>query len=93
VVTIEGGDALALVRQELARQKTDLLVMGAHARSATEHTSISSSGEAAVGWSPCDVLFLSLYDLPDRSIVSSRAMACEWRGIRGHIRRRISGWV
>jgi nucleotide-binding universal stress UspA family protein len=78
VVTIEGGDALALVRQELARQKTDLLVMGAHARSATEHTSISSAGGGAVGWrSPCDVLFLSLYDLPDRSIVSSRAMSCE----------------
>ena len=78
VVTIEGGDALALVKQELARQKTDLLVLGAHARSATEHTSISSAGGGAVGWrSPCDVLFLSLYDLPDRSIVSSRAMSCE----------------
>jgi nucleotide-binding universal stress UspA family protein len=78
VVTIEGGDALALVKQELARQKTDLLVLGAHARSATEHTSISSAGGGTVGWrSPCDVLFLSLYDLPDRSIVSSRAMSCE----------------
>jgi nucleotide-binding universal stress UspA family protein len=78
VVTIEGGDALALVKQELARQKTDLLVLGAHARSATEHTSISSAGGGTVGWrSPCDVLFLSLYDLPDRSIVSSRAISCE----------------
>ena len=30
IVTIENGDALALVKEELARQKTDLLVLGTY---------------------------------------------------------------
>ena len=33
VVTIENGDPLAAVHAELSRQKTDLLVWGAHDRS------------------------------------------------------------
>jgi nucleotide-binding universal stress UspA family protein len=61
MVTIGSGDALALVKQELALQKTDLLVLGTHARSGTGHASIGGAAEATLGSSPCDVLFLSLH--------------------------------
>ena len=46
LVTIENGDALALVKEELARQKTDLLVVGTHARSGMEHAPIGIAAEA-----------------------------------------------
>jgi nucleotide-binding universal stress UspA family protein len=62
MVTIASGDALALVRQELALQKTDLLVLGTHARSGMGHASIAGAAEATLGSSSCDVLFLSLHD-------------------------------
>jgi nucleotide-binding universal stress UspA family protein len=61
MVTIGSGDALALVRQELALQKTDLLVLGTHVRSGTGHASIGGAAEATLGSSRCDVLFLSLH--------------------------------
>src|SRR5262245_33737859 len=62
MVTIGSGDALALVKQELALQKTDLLVLGTHARSGTGHASIGGAAEATLGSSPCDVMFLSFDD-------------------------------
>jgi nucleotide-binding universal stress UspA family protein len=55
IVTTEDGDSLLLVRKELAREKMDLLVLGAHAPSATEHAQV----ETVLTSSPCDVLFLS----------------------------------
>jgi nucleotide-binding universal stress UspA family protein len=61
MVTIASGDALALVKQELALQKTDLLVLGTHARSGTGHASIGGVADATLGSSRCDVLFLSLH--------------------------------
>jgi universal stress protein E len=61
MVTVESGETLALVKQELARQKTDLLVLGACARARTEHTSIGSAAQATLASSRCDVLFLSVH--------------------------------
>jgi nucleotide-binding universal stress UspA family protein len=61
MATIGSGDALALVKQELALQKTDLLVLGTHARSGTGHASIGGAAEATLGSSRCDILFLSLH--------------------------------
>jgi nucleotide-binding universal stress UspA family protein len=58
LVTIENGEALALVKEELARQKTDLLVAGTLARSGMEHAPIGSGVEAILRSSPCDVLVL-----------------------------------
>jgi nucleotide-binding universal stress UspA family protein len=57
IAIIESGDALALVREELARQKTDLLVLGPQARSGMKHTPIGSAAEAILRSSPCDILF------------------------------------
>jgi nucleotide-binding universal stress UspA family protein len=61
LVTIENGDALALVKEELARQKTDLLVVGTRARSGIEHAPINSGPEAILRSSPCDILALSVH--------------------------------
>jgi nucleotide-binding universal stress UspA family protein len=61
LVTIEKGDALALVKEELARQKTDLLVVGTQARSGMEHAPIRSGAEAILRSSPCDILVLSVH--------------------------------
>ena len=61
MVTIASGDALALVKQELALQKTDLLVLGTHARSGMGYASIGGAAEATLGSSRCDILFLSLH--------------------------------
>ena len=61
MVTIESGDALALVKAELARQKTDLLVLGAYEGSGTEHASSGSAAEATLGSSRCDILLVSLH--------------------------------
>jgi nucleotide-binding universal stress UspA family protein len=62
LLTIENGDALALVKEELALQKTDLLVVGTHARSRMEHAPIGSEAEAIVRTSRCDILVLSVHD-------------------------------
>ncbi len=59
IVTIENGDARALINEELARQKTDLLVLGASARSGLEHVPIGNAVDAILRSSPCDMLFLS----------------------------------
>jgi nucleotide-binding universal stress UspA family protein len=79
-VTIENGDALALARKEVARQKTDLLVWGAHARSGTGHGASGGAAEAALRASPCDILFLPLMDLArqptaPRQAVGTRALS------------------
>lgn len=62
-VTIETGDALFLVKKELARQKTDLLVLEAQARSGMEHAPLRGAAQAALGSSRCDTLFLPLINL------------------------------
>lgn len=56
LVTSEDGDALTLVKEELARQKVDLLVLGAYA--GMERVPIGRSALAALGSSRCDILFL-----------------------------------
>jgi nucleotide-binding universal stress UspA family protein len=61
LVTIEHGDAPTLVKEELARQKTDLLVVGTHARSEMEHAPIGSAAGAVLRSSPCDSLVLSFH--------------------------------
>jgi nucleotide-binding universal stress UspA family protein len=58
VVTVEAGDPMVLVKRELARQKTDLLVMGAPVRSGMEHMRIGSAAQTALESNSCDVLFL-----------------------------------
>jgi nucleotide-binding universal stress UspA family protein len=73
-LTVEIGDALALVQEELARQKTDLLVLGARARSGMEHAPIGSAAGAALGSSRCDILFLPPMDLPRQSIAAHQAV-------------------
>jgi len=62
LLTIANGDALALVKKELARQKTDLLVVGNHARSRMDHAPVGSQAEAVLRSSPCDILVLSVHD-------------------------------
>ena len=47
-VTIENGDAVTLIEEELAKRKTDLLVMGTHARSGIAHALIGSVAEAVL---------------------------------------------
>jgi nucleotide-binding universal stress UspA family protein len=61
LVTTENGDALARVKEELARQKTDLLVVGPHARPGMEHAPIGRAAEAILRSSPCDILVLSIH--------------------------------
>ena len=56
-VTIEVGDAPGLARKELAREKTDLLVLGADARFGVQRA-LTSAVEAILRTSPCDVLLL-----------------------------------
>ena len=56
-VTIEVGDAPGLVRKELARQKTDLLVLGADERFGVQRA-LTGAVEAILRASPCDVLLL-----------------------------------
>jgi nucleotide-binding universal stress UspA family protein len=59
-LTVENGDALHVIRKELARQKTDLLVIGNGARSDPGRARIARAAEAAIRSSPCDILFLPL---------------------------------
>jgi universal stress protein E len=80
--TIENGDALALVQEELARQKTDLLVLGARARSGTEHAPIGSAAATALGSSRCDMLFLPMMDLPRQSIAPHQAVETALKPLR-----------
>jgi nucleotide-binding universal stress UspA family protein len=61
LVTIESGDALARVKEELARQKTDLLVIGPHARYGMEPAPVGSAAEAILRSSPCDILILPIH--------------------------------
>ena len=58
VVTIEKGDALAAVHAELSRQKTDLLVWGAHDRSGIKPDLIDVAARSLPKAAPWDTLFL-----------------------------------
>jgi nucleotide-binding universal stress UspA family protein len=58
ILTRASGDAPSLVRKELARQKTDLLVLGPNAPSGMTHALFGSADEAILRASPCDVLFV-----------------------------------
>jgi nucleotide-binding universal stress UspA family protein len=60
LLTVEPGDSMVLVKRQLARQKTDLLVLGAPVRSGVEHMRIDRAAETVLASSSCDVLFLPL---------------------------------
>jgi nucleotide-binding universal stress UspA family protein len=57
-LTVENGDALHVIRKELARQKTDLLVVGDSACSDLGRARIARAAETALRSGPCDILFL-----------------------------------
>jgi nucleotide-binding universal stress UspA family protein len=57
-LTVENGDALLVIRKELARQKTDLLVVGDSACSDLGRARIARAAEMALRSGPCDILFL-----------------------------------
>ncbi len=59
IVSRQSGDALTLVRKELARQKTDLLVLGAHARFGIGRTVLGDVAETNLLSSGYDTLLLS----------------------------------
>jgi hypothetical protein len=64
IVMSENGDVLVLVRKELARQKTDLLISGADVRSGMGHAPTGCAAEAIVRSSPCDVLLFGAMPRP-----------------------------
>ncbi|MDP2333561.1 MAG: universal stress protein [Reyranella sp.] len=55
-ITIRNGDASTLIKEELALQKADLVVMGTHARSGIAHALIGSVAEPVLGSTTCDML-------------------------------------
>lgn len=55
-VSVKNGDAAAVIKDELTMQKTDLVVMGTHARSGIEHILIGSVAEESLRSSACDIL-------------------------------------
>lgn len=61
LVTIENGDALALIKEELAKLKTDLVVMGTHARSGLDHVLIGSVADAVLRSSRYDMLVIPVH--------------------------------
>lgn len=65
-VTIKNGDALALIEKELAKQKTDLVVLGTHARTGLAHVLIGSVAEAVLRSSKQDVLVVPVHGPFDR---------------------------
>jgi nucleotide-binding universal stress UspA family protein len=58
LVTIENGNPLAAVQAELSRQKTDLLVWGAHDRSGMKPGLINVAARSLPKAAPLDTLFL-----------------------------------
>jgi universal stress protein E len=75
LVTIANGDSLALLRQELARQKTDLMVSGSQVYPGAEHPPFVRAREAIFRSSPCDVLVV-----PMREPEMVARAAASWRG-------------
>jgi nucleotide-binding universal stress UspA family protein len=61
IVTVKNGDALALIEEELAWHKTDLVAMGTHARAGIAHLLIGSIAEAVLRSSSCDVLVVPVH--------------------------------
>lgn len=55
-MTIRKGDPVALIEEELAWQKTDLVVIGTHARTGIAHALIGSVAEAVLRSPAVDVL-------------------------------------
>lgn len=101
LLTIERGDTLALVKEELARQKTDLLVVGTHARPRMAHAPMGSEAEAILRSSPCDMLVLSVHDpgVAARTAAgrlgpseSARRAGCGLVGNDFKDHPRVSGW-
>lgn len=66
LVTIKNDDALALIQQELAKQKTDLLVMGTHAWSGLDRLLVGSVTDAVLRSSKYDILVVPGHRSPDR---------------------------
>lgn len=60
-VTIKNGDALTLIEEELGKQKTDLVVLGTHARTGLAHVLIGSVAEAVLKSSKQDVLVVPVH--------------------------------
>jgi nucleotide-binding universal stress UspA family protein len=60
-VTIENGDAVTLIEEELAKRKTDLVVIGTHARSGIAHALIGSVAESVLRSSVCDILVVPVH--------------------------------
>ncbi len=61
IVTIMNGDALTLIEEELAKEKTDLVVMGTHARTGLAYALIGSVPEAVLKTGQCDMLIVPVH--------------------------------
>lgn len=64
LVTIKNGDALELIKEELARQKTDLVVIGTHAPSGLDHVLLGSVADSVLRSSRYDTLIVPVHDAP-----------------------------
>ena len=60
IVTVRNGDAATLIKEELDRKGTDLLVVGTHARSGIARALIGSVAETALESSRCNVLVVPM---------------------------------
>ena len=58
-VTIKNGEPVALIEEELAAGKTDLVVIGTHARSGIALALIRSVADAVLKTAACDVLVIA----------------------------------
>ena len=61
-MTIMNGDALTLIEEELAKDKTDLVVMGTHARTGLAYALIGSVPEAVLKTGQCDMLVVPVHE-------------------------------
>lgn len=61
LITIETGDALALINEELAKQKSGLVVMGTHARSSLDQVLVGSMADAVLRSSWYDMLVVPVH--------------------------------
>jgi nucleotide-binding universal stress UspA family protein len=61
IVTIKSGDAIALIREELAQEKTDLVVLGTRARPSKGYSLGGGVTEAVLRSSLCDVAVVPVH--------------------------------
>lgn len=61
IVTVRSGEVLALIKEELARQKTDLVAMGTHTKTGVLHALTGSVAVSVLGSSACDVLVVPVH--------------------------------